>query len=86
MTGQQRIDLAARVHGWISNNVGEHCIYRRPGTPAWVSIMYAQAGVILWADGQDCRRVPRHFAGIDKVDRLVAFLAEECVDHSTIRA
>ncbi|WP_423487871.1 hypothetical protein [Mycobacteroides sp. PCS013] len=49
--------------------------YRRPGTPSWVSIMHAHTGAILWADGQDCRRVPRHFAGIGKVDRLVAFLA-----------
>lgn len=76
MTGQQTVDRAARVHGWIAvgGDSGE-LVYRRPGTPAWVSIMYAQAGVILWADGQDSRRIPRHFAGIDKVDRLVSFLA-----------
>ncbi|SIH59361.1 hypothetical protein [Mycobacteroides abscessus] len=76
MTAQQSIDRAARVHGWIAvgGDDGE-LVYRRPGTASWVSVMYAHTGVILWADGQDCRRVPRHFAGIDKVDRLVAFLA-----------
>lgn len=76
MTGQQAVDRAARVHGWIA--VGDDSgalVYRRPGTPSWVSVMYAHTGVILWADGQDSRRAPRHFAGIDKVDRLVAFLA-----------
>lgn len=75
-TGQQSVDQAARVHGWIAvgGDNGE-LIYRRPGTASWVSIMYADPGVILWADGQDCRRAPRHFTGIGKVDRLVAFLA-----------
>lgn len=76
MTGQQRVDLAARVHGWIWNNVGEHCIYRRPGTPSWVSVMYAPDGTILWADGQTLEREPRHFHGSSRADRLVAFLAE----------
>lgn len=76
MTAQQTVDQAARAHGWLAvgGDDGE-LVYRRPGTPSWVSIMYAQAGVILWADGQDSRRTPRHFAGIDKVDRLVSFLA-----------
>lgn len=76
MTGRQAVDRAARVHGWIAvgGDSGE-LVYRQPGTPSWVSIMYAHTGVILWADGQDSRRAPRHFAGIDKVDRLVAFLA-----------
>jgi hypothetical protein len=62
--------------GWIVvGGEGGELIYRRPGTPSWVSIMYAHTGVILWADGQDSRRAPWHFAGIDKVDRLVSFLA-----------
>lgn len=75
-TCQQRVDQAARVHGWIVvGGEGGELIYRRPGTPSWVSIMYAHTGVILWADGQDSRRAPWHFAGIDKVDRLVSFLA-----------
>ncbi|AMU27712.1 hypothetical protein [Mycobacteroides abscessus] len=76
MTGQQAVDRAALTHGWIAvgGDNGE-LVYRQPGTPSWVSIMYAHTGAILWADGQDRRRVSRHFAGIDKVDRLVAFLA-----------
>ncbi|SIK01008.1 Uncharacterised protein [Mycobacteroides abscessus subsp. bolletii] len=75
MTGQQAVDQAARAHGWlvVGGDDGE-LVYRRPGTASWVSIMYAHTGVILWADGQDSRRTPRHFAGIDKVDRLVSFL------------
>lgn len=70
------IERAAHAAGWLAIGGEDGArIYRRPGTPSWVSITYAHTGVILWADGQDCRRVPRHFAGIDKVDRLVAFLA-----------
>ncbi|EIV30537.1 hypothetical protein [Mycobacteroides abscessus] len=81
MTGQQKIDRAALANGWVFNggagaaDAHRECVYRLPGTPSWVSIMYAHTGVILWADGQDSRRIPRHFAGIDKVDRLVSFLA-----------
>ncbi|WP_078336652.1 hypothetical protein [Mycobacteroides franklinii] len=87
MTGQQAVDQAARMHGWlvVGGDSGE-LIYRRPGTPSWVSIVYAHTGVILWADGQDNRRAPRHFTGIDKVDRLVAFLAGDCADRTKIRA
>ncbi|MFV8234043.1 hypothetical protein [Mycobacteroides chelonae] len=86
-TDQQTVDRAARVHGWLAvgGDNGE-LVYRRPGTPSWVSITYAHTGVILWADGQDSRRTPRHFAGIDKVDRLVAFLAEADQVCSSIRA
>ncbi|MEC4840570.1 hypothetical protein R2360_13885 [Mycobacteroides chelonae] len=75
-TGQQRVALAARVHGWIANVVDGQFIYRRPGTPSWGSVMYAFDGTILWADGQTLAREPRHFSGGGKADRLVAFLAE----------
>lgn len=86
-TCQQRVDQAARVHGWIVvGGEGGELVYRRPGTSSWVSIVYAHTGVILWADGQDSRRAPRHFTGIDKVDRLVSFLGEADPVRSTIRA
>ncbi|SKO52001.1 Uncharacterised protein [Mycobacteroides abscessus subsp. bolletii] len=81
MTGQHKIDAAAREHGWVSNGgdrtVDTHreCVYRLPGTPAYASVAYSHTGVLLWAGGRDSRRAPRHFAGIDKVDRLVSFLA-----------
>lgn len=76
LTGQQAVDQAARAHGWLAVGGDDGAlVYRRPGTPAWVSITYAHTGAILWADGQDSRRTSRHFAGIDKVDRLVSFLA-----------
>lgn len=81
MTGQREIDAAARQHGWISNGgdraVDTHreCVYRLPGTPAYASVAYSQTGVVLWAGGRDTSRAPRHFDGIGKVDRLVAFLA-----------
>lgn len=81
MTTQQSIDRAALAHGWISNggtgttDTHRECVYRLPGTPAYASVAYSHTGVLLWAGGQDTLRVHRHFAGIDKVDRLVAFLA-----------
>ncbi|MDO3168186.1 hypothetical protein P5V90_14555 [Mycobacteroides abscessus subsp. abscessus] len=79
LTGQQRIDRAAREHGWISNggdvdDVGLYS-YRRPGTASFVRVAYAK-GIILWADGMTAAREPRHFGGIGKADRLVSFLAE----------
>ncbi|MDM2320781.1 hypothetical protein [Mycobacteroides abscessus] len=80
-TGQHTIDAAAREHGWISNGgagtayTHRECVYRLPGTPAYASVAYSQTGVVLWAGGRDTSRAPRHFDGIGKVDRLVAFLA-----------
>ncbi len=79
LTGQQRIERAAHEHGWISNGGGVDDVglysYRRPGTASFVHVAYAN-GIILWADGLTAAREPRHFDGIGKADRLVAFLAE----------
>lgn len=89
---QREIDTAAREHGWICNGgnriVDTHreCMYRLPGTPAYASVAYSHTGVLLWAGGQDTSRAPRHFAGIDKADRLVSFLVSEYVGRSTICA
>ncbi|MEU9805399.1 hypothetical protein [Mycobacterium sp. NPDC050853] len=82
MTGQQDIDHAAHVHGWISNGGGSpdsrpfrECAYRLPGTPAYANIVYALNGAMLWGEGQSRSRERRHFGGIGKTDRLVSFLS-----------
>lgn len=83
MSHAQEHDRAARVHGWVSNGGASdvagpirECVYRLPGTPAYASVVYALNGVMLWGGGLDTARQPRCFAGIDKVERLVSFLAE----------
>jgi len=82
VSGQQLVDRAARQHGWISNGDGgndashfREFAYRLPGTPAYVSAAYAFDGTLLWADGQGVMRERCHFCEIDKVDRLVSFMA-----------
>ncbi|WP_078324486.1 hypothetical protein [Mycobacteroides salmoniphilum] len=83
MTDAQRMDVAARVHGWISNGGASteggpyrEFAYRLPGTPAYANVVYASNGVMLWGEGQSLTREPRHFRGIGKADRLVSFLAD----------
>lgn len=80
LTGQQKIDRAAREHGWISNGGAStadshrECVYRLPGTPAYASVAYSHTGVLLWAGGRDAARLSRHFDGIGKEDRLLSFI------------
>lgn len=83
MTDAQRLDGAARVHGWVSNGGAtpdngpyrQH-IYRLPGTPAYANVVYALNGVMLWGDGLSPLRERRHFSGIGKADRFASFLAD----------
>ncbi|MBN7510194.1 hypothetical protein [Mycobacteroides abscessus] len=83
MTDAQDHDRAALVHGWISNGgtsdaAGSirECIYRLPGTPAYVNVVYALNGVMLWGEGQSRLRERRRFYGIGKTDRFASFLAD----------
>jgi len=78
LTGQQRIDRAAREYGWVCNGGDTHDVglysYRLPGTPSWVNVAYAN-GIVIWAGGQTAARERREFVGIGKTDRLVSFIA-----------
>ncbi|AGM27343.1 hypothetical protein MABM_26570 [Mycobacteroides abscessus] len=83
MSDAQDHGRAALAYGWIYNGgisdvVGpvRECVYRLPGTSAYAAVVYALNGVMLWGGGQTPARVPRHFDGVGKADRLAAFLAE----------